>query len=144
MAGSRYPVAASNGLRPWSTGMGENAWPTSDNDLGVWGKNEVNPYLSSLRTQDVAVGTDRRTHYFGLATDSGGFIRGWAADIPYWAGPPQWWRLGLPERPSGRSHGIPTGHMQTGTLGTNWLLTLDAATLAFAMVTRRITALPLS
>jgi hypothetical protein len=77
-----YPVA----LIDWSQTVvdwhGQNAWPTDDNSLAVWGKNEVNPYLSSLRTQDVAAGTDHRTHYFGLAADSAGFMRGWAAGIP--------------------------------------------------------------
>lgn len=80
--GRAYPVARVEWSQTVVDWHGQNVWPTDDDALGVWGKNEVNPYLSSLRTQDVATGMDHRTHYFGLAADSGGFMRGWAADIP--------------------------------------------------------------
>ena len=43
---------------------------------------EINASLIALRAVDVANGTDRRTHYFGLVADSGGFMRGLASGIP--------------------------------------------------------------
>lgn len=76
--GRAYPVARIEWAQTVIDWHGQKAWPTDDDVLGVWGKDEVNPYVSSLRTQDVAAGTDHRTHYFGLAADSGGFMRGWA------------------------------------------------------------------
>ena len=43
---------------------------------------EINASLIALRAVDVAAGTDKRTHYFGLVADSGGFMRGLASGIP--------------------------------------------------------------
>lgn len=76
--GRAYPVARVEWAQTVVDWHGQKAWPTDEDTLGVWGKDEVNPYVSSLRTQDVAGGTDHRTHYFGLAADRGGFMRGWA------------------------------------------------------------------
>jgi len=42
----------------------------------------INALLSAVRTQDVANGTDQRTHYFGVVSDAGGFMRGRASGIP--------------------------------------------------------------
>ncbi len=44
--------------------------------------NQVNAQLLAMRAQDVAAGTDPRTHYYGLVSDAGGFMRGGASDIP--------------------------------------------------------------
>lgn len=43
---------------------------------------EINATLIALRAADVAAGTDRRTHYYGLVADAGGFMRGLASGIP--------------------------------------------------------------
>ncbi len=43
---------------------------------------EINALLIALRAVDVAGGTDRRTHYYGLVADGGGFMRGLASGIP--------------------------------------------------------------
>ena len=43
---------------------------------------EINATLIALRAADVAGGTDRRTHYYGLVDDAGGFMRGLASAIP--------------------------------------------------------------
>lgn len=43
---------------------------------------EINAQLLALRAADMATGTDRRTHYFGLVADSGGYMRGLASGIP--------------------------------------------------------------
>jgi hypothetical protein len=80
--GRAYPVARVEWSQTVVDWHGQKPWPANNAALGVWGKDEVNPYVSSLRTQDVASGTDHRTHYYGLAADSGGFMRGWAANIP--------------------------------------------------------------
>jgi hypothetical protein len=80
--GRAYPVVEvvwSQTVVDWP---GTPIWPMSDNALATWGRDFVNPFLSALRAQDVAAGTDHRTHFFGLAADGGGFMRGWAATIP--------------------------------------------------------------
>jgi hypothetical protein len=54
-----------------------NPWPfTCD---------QVNLQLAAIRRQDMAVGGDARTHYFGLVSDGGGknFMRGCASDVPH-------------------------------------------------------------
>jgi hypothetical protein len=51
-----------------------SAWPFACGD--------VNAQLSAIRGLDVAGGTDRRTHYFGLVSDGAGFMRGCASGIP--------------------------------------------------------------
>jgi hypothetical protein len=43
---------------------------------------QVNAQLLSLRAVDVATGTDRRTHYYGMVADGGFFMRGRASDVP--------------------------------------------------------------
>jgi hypothetical protein len=43
---------------------------------------QVNAQLLSIRAVDVATGTDRRTHYYGMVADGGFFMRGRASDIP--------------------------------------------------------------
>ena len=43
---------------------------------------DINAQLAALRAQDLATGTDGRTHYFGLVSDAGFFMRGLASGIP--------------------------------------------------------------
>ena len=67
-----YPVAEV--LSAHTTIDATSAWPF---DCG-----DVNAQLSAIRGLDVASGTDRRTHYFGLVSDGAGFMRGCASGIP--------------------------------------------------------------
>ncbi|MFO0941759.1 MAG: hypothetical protein U0930_13465 [Pirellulales bacterium] len=43
---------------------------------------DVNAQLAAIRALDVAAGADRRTHYYGMVSDGGFFMRGAAAGIP--------------------------------------------------------------
>jgi len=42
----------------------------------------ANAQLAALRSREVSGGVDPRTHYYGLVSDRGGFLRGKAFDIP--------------------------------------------------------------
>lgn len=42
----------------------------------------INAQLAAIRAVDVATGTDARTHYYGMVSDGGFFMRGLAAGIP--------------------------------------------------------------
>lgn len=67
-----YPIST---LTSSSTTIGAtNTWPFS--------YNQANAQLATIRANDVAGGTDRRTHYYGLVFDGGGFMRGCASAIP--------------------------------------------------------------
>lgn len=48
----------------------------------VFGSGDVNAQLAAIRALDVSGGTDRRTHYYGIVSDAGFFMRGSAAGIP--------------------------------------------------------------
>jgi hypothetical protein len=48
---------------------------------------DINAQLAAIRRQDIAAGTDRRTHYFGVVSDAIGFMRGRASAIPATADP---------------------------------------------------------
>jgi hypothetical protein len=48
---------------------------------------DINAQLAAIRRQDIAAGTDRRTHYFGVVSDAIGFMRGRASAIPASADP---------------------------------------------------------
>ena len=75
--GRAYPVST---LSMSTASVNANAaWPFSCND--------ANAQLATIRANDVAGGTDKRTHYFGLVADGGGFMRGCAASIPGSADP---------------------------------------------------------
>ena len=50
------------------------AWP--------FGCGDANAQVAAMRANDIAGGTDKRTHYYGLVADGGGFMRGCAAAIP--------------------------------------------------------------
>src|SRR5829696_3654321 len=53
-----------------------------------FGCGDINAQIAAIRALDVSGGTDRRTHYFGLVSDNGGFfMRGCAAAIPTVADP---------------------------------------------------------
>jgi hypothetical protein len=53
-----------------------------------FGCGDINAQVAAIRALDVSGGTDRRTHYFGLVSDNGGFfMRGCAAAIPTVADP---------------------------------------------------------
>ncbi len=74
-----YPVSRVDWSEIVVDWPGAPPWPSPGAAaLDFWGRDEVNPFLQDLRTQDVAAGTDHRTHYFGLVADGGGFMRGWA------------------------------------------------------------------
>jgi hypothetical protein len=67
-----YPVAEV--LSTHTTIDATSTWPFACGD--------VNAQLSAIRGLDVASGTDRRTHYYGLVSDGVGFMRGCASGIP--------------------------------------------------------------
>jgi hypothetical protein len=52
-----------------------------------FGCGDINAQVAAIRALDVSGGTDRRTHYYGLVSDGGFFMRGCAAAIPVQADP---------------------------------------------------------
>jgi hypothetical protein len=76
--GRAYPVAQVI----WSSGT-INANKTGPN----FGSGDINAQLAAIRAQDVASGVDKRTHYYGIVSDGGFFMRGSAAGIPGTADP---------------------------------------------------------
>ena len=70
----------------------KRAYPINDLQMSVTTVNaavgapfaaaDINAQLAAIRAQDIALGTDGRTHYFGLVSDGGFFMRGLAAGIP--------------------------------------------------------------
>jgi hypothetical protein len=67
-----YPVAAVI----WSSGVVDARARTP------FTSSDINAQLAAIRALDVTTGTDRRTHYYGLVSDGGFFMRGSAAGIP--------------------------------------------------------------
>jgi hypothetical protein len=67
--GRAYPVAQV--ISSQTTVASSNAWPFSCN--------QANAQLSALRATEVSGGTDARTHYYGLVSNGGGFMRGCSA-----------------------------------------------------------------
>lgn len=59
-----------------------NIGPPFDRDDGTNDCNEANAQISALRNLDISGGMDKRTHYYGLVADGGGFMRGCANLIP--------------------------------------------------------------
>ncbi len=47
-----------------------------------FGCGNVNAQLAAIRTQDMAAGGDNRTHYYGLVSDSGFWMRGCSSGVP--------------------------------------------------------------
>lgn len=47
-----------------------------------FGCGDINAQIAALRAQDVNSGTDARTHYYGIVSDAGFFMRGCTAGIP--------------------------------------------------------------
>ena len=72
-----YPTSALN----WSstTVTSSNTWPFL---CGA-----ANTQIAAIRNLDINAGTDERTHYYGLVSDGGGFMRGCSAGIPGTADP---------------------------------------------------------
>ena len=67
-----YPISSL--ATSYATIPTTNAWP--------FGCGQANAQVATVRASDVAAGSDRRTHYYGLVYDGGGFMRGCAAAIP--------------------------------------------------------------
>jgi hypothetical protein len=79
-------------IRSWLT----RAYPTGDLRMtqatvnataaAPFGCGDVNAQLTAIRNADIAAGTDRRTHYYGIVFEDGSansfFMRGCAAGIP--------------------------------------------------------------
>jgi hypothetical protein len=70
--GRAYPVAEVI----WSSGT------IDSNKAAPFTSGDVNAQLAAIRAQDVAAGTDKRTHYYGIVADGGFFMQGSAAGIP--------------------------------------------------------------
>lgn len=47
-----------------------------------FGCGDINAQIAAIRALDVNAGTDKRTHYYGMVSDGGFFMRGCAAGIP--------------------------------------------------------------
>jgi hypothetical protein len=52
------------------------------NPAAPFGAAQINAQLIALRAVDVGTGTDARTHYYGMVSDGGFFMRGLASGIP--------------------------------------------------------------
>ena len=61
--------------------------PPFDDDPDEDTSNIVNARLSAIRNLDIDGGADQRTHYYGMVSDEGDFMRGSANDIPGIADP---------------------------------------------------------
>ena len=48
---------------------------------------DINAQIAAIRVLDVASGEDSRTHYYGMVSDGGFFMRGCAAGIPFGPAP---------------------------------------------------------
>ncbi|MBV9171067.1 MAG: hypothetical protein JOZ81_13390, partial [Chloroflexi bacterium] len=70
--GRAYPVAQVI----WSSGT------IDTNKPAPFTSGDINAQLAAIRAQDVVAGTDKRTHYYGIVSDGGFFMRGSAAGIP--------------------------------------------------------------
>jgi hypothetical protein len=56
-----------------------NAWPFTCGN--------ANAQLATVRANDIAGGTDARTHYYGLVSNGGGYMRGCSSGVPAAADP---------------------------------------------------------
>ena len=70
--GRAYPVSDVI----WSTGT------ITSNKAAPFGSGDVNAQVAAIRGQDMASGGDHRTHYYGMVSDGGFFMRGSASGIP--------------------------------------------------------------
>ncbi len=52
-----------------------------------FGCGDINAQLAAIRALDMSAGADPRTHYYGMVSDGGFFMRGCAAGIPATADP---------------------------------------------------------
>jgi hypothetical protein len=65
-------------------------WSTATIDANAaapFTSGDINAQLAAIRAQDMAAGGDKRTHYYGIVSDGGFFMRGSAAGIPATADP---------------------------------------------------------
>ncbi|MBV8914635.1 MAG: hypothetical protein JOZ05_16540, partial [Acetobacteraceae bacterium] len=70
--GRAYPVSSVNFSQ--TTVASANPWPfTCD---------KANAQLAAIRASDISTGTDARTHYYGLVSNSGGYMRGCSSGAP--------------------------------------------------------------
>jgi hypothetical protein len=67
-----YPVADVI----WSTAV------VDANTAAPFGSGDINAQLAAIRALDMAAGNDKRTHYYGMVSDGGFFMRGSASGIP--------------------------------------------------------------
>ena len=84
-------VATANDLQHLRSWLGR-AYPVADvvwssgtidaNNQGPFTAGVMNAQLAAIRAQDIAVGVDKRTHYYGMVADGGFFMRGLASGIP--------------------------------------------------------------
>jgi hypothetical protein len=75
--GRAYPVAAVTYSR--TTVASTNAWPFSCD--------KANAQLVTIRASDISSGTDVHTHYLGLVSNQGGYMRGCSSGVPTTADP---------------------------------------------------------
>jgi hypothetical protein len=59
-----------------------NFGPPFDREDDTNDCDDANAQISALRNLDISGGMDKRTHYYGLVADAGGFMRGCANAIP--------------------------------------------------------------
>ena len=67
-----YPIARLDAT--FAVVNANRRWPFASTD--------INAQLAAIRRQDVASGTDRRTHYYGVVPDTIDFMRGSASALP--------------------------------------------------------------
>lgn len=78
--------------------------------LPPFGCGDINAQLAAIRALDMSAGGDPTTHYYGLVSDGGFFMRGCAAGIPATADPST-----VASGPTGRRHGAGTSMAPTAT-----------------------------
>jgi hypothetical protein len=83
-----YPVAQVISSQAIVEATGSQPFDCTDCDNNPpFGCGDVNAQIAAIRALDVSGGTDRRTHYYGIVSDGGCFMRGCAASIPGQADP---------------------------------------------------------
>jgi hypothetical protein len=78
-----YALLLSWLMRAYPTGQVISTTGVVDGAVAApFGCGDVNAQVAAIRALDVAAGGDERTHYYGLVSDAGFFMRGCAAGIP--------------------------------------------------------------
>jgi hypothetical protein len=99
----RYPLGTSPGVKATATDIDHlsswlrRAYPVANVRLSVvtvdatatwpFTSYQANAQVAAIRALDMAGGADPGTHYYGIVSDAGGFMRGSAAGIPGTADP---------------------------------------------------------